>query len=127
MTARVLFDFHYPRGIDNDPLLEPYQVLSIQDQMLQLADGRIVVMDSASARLAELIKSSGGRVDLESGQDGKGVSIFVKSRFAQCGDPFANVRWLFPPYRIPLFPVDYPLNFRDRIGDGQMVANQESS
>lgn len=35
MTARVLFDFHYPRGIDNDPLLEPYQVLSVQDQMLQ--------------------------------------------------------------------------------------------
>ena len=123
MTVRTLFDFHYPRGIDNDPLLEPYHVLSVQDNMLHLEDGRVVLLHTVSGQLNELIESAGSRIDLEMDRSEKNATVFVKSKFAGCGDPFATVRWLFPPYRIPLFPDDYLLNYRDCIDDGQFVAN----
>ena len=125
-TVGALFDFHYPRGIDNDPLLDPHQVHSVQGKSLHLEDGRVILLYADFGQLKELMGPADCRVDLEMDRSGRNVSVFVKTRFAECGDPFAMVRWLLPPYCIPLFPDDYSLNYRDCIGEGRFMENHDN-
>jgi hypothetical protein len=73
----------------------------------------------------DLASSPSNRVDLEIAQNGEDVTIFVDEQYSFCGDPFVMVRWLFPPYRIPLFPDDRPLNYRKSVGTGKLVEDAE--
>lgn len=122
-----LFEFHYTRYIDNDPLISPSVVVSIQGNLMRLEDGRSVILDTRSGVVNDRVSSLSNRVDLEIAQNGEDVTIFVDEQYAFCGDPFVMVRWLFPPYRIPLFPVDRPLNYRGRVGTGKLVGDVDST
>ncbi len=88
---------------------------------MRLEDGRSVMLNTRPGVVNELISSSANRVDLEIAENGEDVAIFVESQYAFCGDPFGMIRWLFPPYRIPLFPDDRPLNYRRSVGTGRLV------
>ena len=115
----VLFDFHYSRGVDNDPLKSPVRVISIDGNRLLLGDGRSVFVRSEIGRLSEVVEVSDYQIDIE--LDDKAIAtVFVKSELAGCGDPFYMVRKLFPPYQIRLIPKDFPLNFRERVGSGRI-------
>jgi hypothetical protein len=120
-----LFEFHYTRYINNDPLISPSVVVSIQGNLMRLEDGRSVILDTRSGVVNDLVSSLSNRVDLEIAQNGEDVTIFVDEQYAFCGDPFVMVRWLFPPYRIPLFPDDRPLNYRKSVGTGKLVEDAE--
>ncbi len=122
-----LFEFHYTRYINNDPLISPSVVVSIQGNIMRLEDGRSVILDTRSGVVNDLVSSLSNRVDLEIAQNGEDVTIFVDEQYAFCGDPFVKVRWLFPPYRIPLFPDDCPLNYRRSVGTGKLVKDADST
>ena len=127
VAGRSLFDFHYRRGIDNDPLISPVRVLSVQNKSLYLEDGRVVLVHSFAGRLDEIIKASDNLIDIEFEDGTSRVMLYVKSQFAFCGDPFVLFRRVIPPYCIPLIPDDFPLNYRDPVGSGRIVANQGDS
>ena len=115
---RPLFEFHYTRYVNNDPLISPSTVVAIHGNLMRLEDGRSVMLNTRSGVVNDLVSSLANRVDLEIAQNGEDVTIFVASQYVFCGDPFVMVRWLFPPYRIPLVPVDRPLNYRRSVGTG---------
>lgn len=121
VILRPLFEFHYTRYVDNDPLISPTTVVAIHENLMRLEDGRSVMLNRRSGVVNELISSSANRVDLDIAQNGEDVTIFVESQITFCGDPFVMIRWLFPPYRIPLFPDDHPLNYRREVGTGRLV------
>jgi len=127
VLLRPLFEFHYTRYVNNDPLISPSVVLAIQGNLMQLEDGRSVMLDTRPREVNDLVSSLSNRVDLEIAQNGEDVTIFVESPYAFCGDPFAMVRWLFPPYRIPLFPDDRPLNYRRSVGTGKLVEDADNT
>ncbi len=120
VIVHFLFDFHYPHGVDNDPLKSPVRVISVQRSLLLLEDGRNVLVQSEVGRLSDLIEASGNRIDIELDDNTGTATVFVKSELAGCGDPFIMVRMLFPPYQKPLIPDDFPLNYRRRVGSGRL-------
>lgn len=127
VLLRPLFEFRYTRYVNNAPLISPSVVVGIYGNVMRLEDGRSVILDTKPSVFYDLVSSSSNRVDLEIDQNGEGVTIFVESQYAFCGDPFAMVRWLFPPYRIPLFPDDRPLNYRRSSGTGKLVDEPDSA
>ena len=124
---RPLFQFHYTRYVDNDPLIAPTTVVAIHGNLMRLEDGRSVKLNTRSGVLNELISSSANHVDLEIAQNGEDITVYVESQYAFCGDPFAMIRRLFPPYRIPLFTDDRPLNYRRSVGTGRLVDDVKST
>jgi hypothetical protein len=109
---------HYPRVVENDPLLAPVRVLSVQNNTLHLEDGRVLNVDQllAEGSLAESIQASDNRVDVESNGP-KAVMVFIRTRGWICGTPWAR------PLNIRLIPDDIPINRRECIGFGTEVVS----
>jgi hypothetical protein len=107
-----LVGLHYMRAVDNDPLVAPVRVLSVQKSTLRLEDGRALQVDHLlrhDVPLRELIEASGNWVDVE--PDGpQTLIVFVKTRRGICGTPWAQ------PVSIPLIPDNVPVNRREQIG-----------
>lgn len=57
--------FHDYRIVKNDPLIAPVTVVSLSDNVLELADGRKFRVDGYSDSLSEALKLSGNRIDIE--------------------------------------------------------------
>jgi hypothetical protein len=107
-----LIGLHYPRAVENDPLLSPIRVLSAENNgLLHLEDGRVLRVDQVLQDdcVEEIVKASDNRVDVES--DGsQGLVVFVKTRGWICGTPWAR----FVNFR--LIPDDVPINRREPLG-----------
>ncbi len=114
-----MIGLHYLNIVENDPLVAPVQVTSVQNNTLLLADGRVIWFDSRDGSLAEIIKTSGNRLDIELEEDSKTVAIFAKSRGWVCGTP-----WAQHLINIPLIPDDVPINRRKFICLGKILANK---
>jgi hypothetical protein len=113
-----LVGLHYPRPLENDPLLSPVRVLSVQNNTLYLEDGRVLRVDQMlqEGSLDELIKASDNRVDVV--PDGsQTLVVFAKKRGWICGTPWAR------PLNLQLIPDDVPINHREPVGYGTMGAN----
>jgi hypothetical protein len=119
LQAAVLFVFiitswlgilqlHYPRVIDNDPLLSPVKVLSVSGNTLLLEDGRTLLVTANREPLGEVVQKSAFRVDVES--EGDGVLLYAKHRGWLCGTPWVGL------IEIPLIADDVPINRREFIG-----------
>ena len=106
-----LVEFHYPRVVNNDPLISPVEVSHVEGNTIILADDRRFTVHLSDEPLDQVVKNSGYQIDLESW--GPETAIFVKRQGWICGTPWA--RRLF---RIPLIPDDVPINHRQLIGIG---------
>jgi hypothetical protein len=117
-----MIGFHYPRAVENDPLLAPIRVLSVQGNSLCLEDGRVLRVDQVlqEGSLKELLKTPDNRVDVES--DGsQGLMLFIKTRGWICGTPWAR----FVNFR--LIPDDVPINRREPLGYATVQTNAAKS
>lgn len=108
----------YPRAIENDPLLSPLRVASIQGNSLVLEDGRVLEVVDVRHPLDEMIANSDYQIDLESHSEVDLVFICVKSRSWICGTPWACV------INIPLIPDDVPINRREMAGYGRWAESK---
>ena len=57
-TATGHISFHYLRAVNNDPLLAPVRVVSVQGDNLHLEDGRVIHVHDAGQPLDQAIKPS---------------------------------------------------------------------
>ena len=112
-----LIGFHYPRAVENDPLLAPIQVVSVEGNRLCLEDGRVLQVGQLllEGSLKEIVEASDNRVDLEEnvGPDGSprsGFLVMAKKRGWICGTPWVR------PIRFRLIPDDVPVNRREEVG-----------
>lgn len=108
-----IVQFHYPRAVENDPLLAPVKVESVQGETIVLEDGRSLRVDYfGSEPLEEVIEGSDFKVDIETERvdERSMTTIYVKHRSWICGTPWVAF------INIPLIPDDIPINRRKRIG-----------
>ncbi|MBC8351417.1 MAG: hypothetical protein H8E66_05490 [Planctomycetes bacterium] len=115
-----LVGLHYPHAIENDPLIAPVRVVSVQNDTLELEDGRVIVVDAISDPLDELIKASDDHVDIEFEDGSTNVVVFAKTRSWICGTSWIRL------VNIPLIPDDVPINRRETICFGRLVTNQDT-
>jgi hypothetical protein len=83
-SALRIIQFHYPRIIENNPLLAPIQVVSVTNNALELADGRRLIVEYIEEPLADVIRGTNHRVDIE--VDGSSYLIYVQRRGWICGN-----------------------------------------
>lgn len=100
VLLRPLFEFHYTRYVNNDPLISPSVVVAIQGNFMRLEDGRSVMFDTRPGVVNDLVSSLSNRVDLEIAENGEDVTIFVESPYAFCGNPFQAMLGI--PSHVPL-------------------------
>jgi hypothetical protein len=110
--------FHYPRAVENDPLLAPIRVQAIDQERFVLEDGRVLhVVSPSHIELSEKLAGSGNRIDVEEYQPGQ-VQVFVSERIFVCGMPWARV------IEIPLIPDDIPINRRVAVAFAKLEASE---
>jgi hypothetical protein len=114
-TGLGIVRFDYPRAVENDPLKSPVQVEHVDGNRLTLADGRVFQVEVFDESLADLVKASEDRVDLEVIGDGRHADIFAKHRGWICGTPWVGI------VNLPLIPVNVPINRRQLIGTAELV------
>src|SRR5262245_8023178 len=85
-TSLGIIQFHYPRAVENDPLLSPFSVSSVIGDNLILEDGRRFQVLGSRESLDTVVEESQYRVDLE--PDGDDIYVFVKRRGWICGTPW---------------------------------------
>lgn len=61
-----IIQFHYPRAVENDPLLFPVKVQSVSGNTLVLEDGRTLQVETYDEPLDQIIQQSDFQVDVES-------------------------------------------------------------
>ncbi len=106
-----IVQFHYPRGVENDPLLAPVKVRSVVGDTLVLEDGRTFEVSSFGFKsLKEMVEGSDFRVDLEYSSEMQDAWVFAKSRGWICGTPWQGL------ITIPLIADLVPINRREPIG-----------
>ncbi|QDU92660.1 hypothetical protein [Lignipirellula cremea] len=110
---------HYARAVDNDPLLAPVRVVRAKKNRLELADGRVLRVESTS-EFDAWIKTSSDQVDLELHEETRYVTVFGKTRGWICGTPWIRL------INIPLIPDDVPINRRQIIAYGEIVTNPDA-
>lgn len=109
----------YPRLINNNPLQAPIQVVAINGTKLDLADGRVVELESpllTSSEIQQSLQNSQMLVDVEAADPTfpHDVTLYVKQRQFICGTPWASV------IRIPLFPDNIDANRKWVLGFGNI-------
>jgi hypothetical protein len=113
-----IIQFHYPRDVENNPLLSPVKVQSVRGTRLHLEDGRIYQIDTLDEPLDKLIEESGFLVDVEVDAATLDSRLYAKRRRWICGTP-----WRTGILHIPLIPDDLPTNHRQLIGIATAVSN----
>jgi hypothetical protein len=111
-----IIQFHYPRAVDNDPLLSPVVVESVSGNTIVLQDGRTLHVEAYDEPLDQIIQESEFRVDVESAGDDSNLVIFAKRRGWICGTPWTGL------IEIPLIADDVPINSREPIGTAKIVS-----
>jgi hypothetical protein len=105
-----IIQLHYPRVIENSPLIAPVKVQSISASKLVLEDGRSFEVFYANyPDIALLIKESENLVDLHF-YSGTEVEIYVKQRGFICGNSWQGL------IEIPLIADIVPRYHRDLVG-----------
>jgi|GEM_PF-2533330 len=113
-----IIQFHYPRDVENNPLLSPVKVKAVDGKRLHLEDGRIYQIDTLDEPLDKLIEESGFMVDVEVDAATLDSRLYAKRRRWICGTP-----WKTGILQIPLIPDDVPINHRQLIGIATAVSN----
>ena len=111
-----LIQFHYPRAVENDPLLSPVKVQSVEGNTLVLADGRTYEVLACGEPLDKMIQASEFQIDIEPLGEQSEMMVYAKRRGWICGTPWVAL------IMIPLIPEDIPINNRAPIGMATMVA-----
>lgn len=112
-----IIQLHYPREVENNPLLDPIKVQSVSGSTLLLEDGRTFHMHTFDEPLEKIIEESGFLVDVDTAAGEAYSMIYVKRRgFITCGLPWTGV------IEIPLIPDDVPRNHRELLGLARAVA-----
>src|SRR5437016_2222819 len=102
--------FHYPVWVNNPVLHNPVHVLSFENNILRLENGKRLnlIIDRHYYRddsLTQTLQRSGYNVDIESaGKDG--FLIYASCPRFKCGRPWAY------PIRLPIFPDRINQNLR---------------
>jgi len=105
-----IIQLHYPRVIENSPLIAPIKVQSFSASKLALEDGRSFdVFWTNHPDIALLIKESENLVDLHF-YSGTEVEIYVKQRRFICGNSWRGL------IQIPLIADIVPRYHRDLVG-----------
>jgi hypothetical protein len=102
--------FRYPRVVENDPLLAPINVTSIEGDQWTLEDGRVLHMTIIDDREQPQFRAGQPQLRVDLQQEGSDTIVFVKRRSWVCGTPWAC------EIKIPLFPDDVSINRREPIG-----------
>ena len=110
-----IIQLHYPRVLENDPLLKPVDVQSVSGFTLTLRDGRVFTVDTSEESLERTIEESGYRVDIEPLPQSSHSFVYVKRRGWICGTPWLGV------INIPVIPDDVPINRRKQIGTAALA------
>lgn len=110
-----IIQLHYPRPIENDPLLSPVEVELVSGYTLRLRDGRVFSVDTSEESLEKIIEESGYRVDIEPLPQSSHSVVYTKRRGWICGLPWLGV------INIPVIPDDVPINRRERIGTATLA------
>jgi hypothetical protein len=113
-----ILQLHYPRVVENDPLLAPQRVRAVSGDVITLDDGCELRVDSSGKPLYEIIQSSDFLVDLESYDDESRVMVFAKCRGWLCGTPWCGL------IQIPLIADNVPINRREPIGFAHIVKSE---
>jgi hypothetical protein len=119
LSALGIVGFHYPRAIDNDPLVSPVGVRVVDAKRLVLDDGREFQFVDGLDESIFGDDSFGNRADLELQPDGLYV-VYVERRGWICGTPWARM------FNFDLIPDDVPINHRVPAGVARLVATDST-
>jgi hypothetical protein len=108
--------FHYLRAVNNDPLLAPVLVVSVQGDDLHLEDGRVIHVHDAGQSLDQAMKASDNRIDVERKRGTDELIVYGRERGMICRGPYSGKL-----LTIPLIADTVELNRRAIIGFGTMV------
>lgn len=109
----------YPRSVENNPLNSPVRVLSYQNDVLELEDGRRIKVEFVLDEFAESLAESGNEIELQESGYGTEYEIYGKHRRFICGLPWSQ------PILIPLIPCDIPKYDRRMIGYGDRTRSSK--
>lgn len=112
---------HYPRVIENQPLVNPIEISKVEGSVVTLADGRILEFEGDAPKGSwENFFASGRKIDIEeNGADE--VMVWANKPGWICGTPWAT------PIRIPLIADDVYRNRREVVGLGTFRESQKTA
>ncbi len=115
-----IIQLHYPRIIENEPLLAPLKVQSLSADKLVLEDGRSFEVFWSTSEAVRSLNESEYLVDLHfySGTD---VEIYAKSRNFICGTPWNGL------IVIPLIADKVPRYHRQLVGFAKLAPPAEQA
>ena len=114
-----LIQLHYPRVVENEPLLAPVKVESVTGDTLVLADGRILRVEVFHKPIDEYMTEPEFHIDLETIGDPSRTIVYVKQRGWLCGTPWVGI------IKIPIIPDEVPINHRTSIGFAKIISPGE--
>ncbi len=122
LTLLRVIDFSYPVRLDNDCLNHPVRIISIQDQICTLSDGRQLKLDQSNESQEDFdkrIAHSHNQVEVETDGDSASCALWINERIiAKCG----TSSWV--GLRIPLFPVKIKGNRRCVLTSAEVLQPQ---
>jgi hypothetical protein len=104
-----IIQLHYPRIIENRPLIAPVKVQSFSGNKLVLEDGRTFDVSWNNEEFALLLKESEHLVDLHF-YSGTEVEIYAQLRTFMCGNSWTGL------IQIPLIVDNVPRYQRELVG-----------
>ena len=112
-----LIGVHYPRLIENDPLMKSIEVLEVSGSLVTLTDGRIYQWTDPGTRPTDDgFLFPGKRIDLEEWGPGE-VVFFGTRRISRIGGAWGG---FVEPLQIPLIPYDLDRYHRKLLGFGRL-------
>ncbi len=108
--------FRYLRAVNNDPLLAPVRVVSIDGDNLHLEDGRVIHVHDAGQPLDQAVKACDNRIDVEPRLGTDELIVYGRQRGMICRGPYSGKL-----LNIPLIADEVRLNSRGIIGFGRQV------
>ena len=115
-NATSPISFRYLRAVNNDPLLAPVRVVSVQGDDLHLEDGRVIHIHDAGQPLDQAVKASDNRIDVEPKRGTNELIVYGRQRGMICRGPYSGKL-----LTIPLVADTVELNRRAIIGFGTLV------
>ena len=114
-----IIGFHYPRVIQNEPLLHPRKVVRLEGTNIVLQDGLVIGIESMdSNEISNKLQQSNFYVDVDDGNDAYTV-IYARQDSWVCGTPWAK------PIVIPLIPDDVYKNRRQLVALGKRLGSSK--
>jgi hypothetical protein len=113
----VLFSFvgfHYPKVIEDEPLVNPVKIIKIDGSTLYLADGRTLILeDGFDDDWKSIFSQSDFYIDIDAFSDHGDAVIYARQDGWICGTPWAR------PIRIPIIPDIVFKNRREPVAFGK--------